>query len=54
MKKGDIVIASLREDEKADYLVSENRHFLKDTKFDKFNVIELDKFLAAFGKHSEV
>ena len=47
LKKGDIVIASFCEKEKADYLVSENRHFLKRAKFDRFRVVKLDEFLAA-------
>lgn len=53
LKKGDIVVASFCENEKADCLVSENRHFLKDAKFDRFRVVKLSEFLAAFGKHSE-
>ena len=47
LKKGDIVIASFYENEKADYLVTENRHFLKEAKFDRFKVVELSEFLAA-------
>ena len=50
LRKGDVVVASFCESEKADYLVSENRHFLKAIKFDKFRVVKLDKFLAGTGR----
>ena len=49
LKKGDIVIASFCESEKVDYLVSENRHFLEEIKFDKFRVVKLGDFLAGAG-----
>ena len=49
LKKGDIVIESFCENEKAGYLVSENRHFLKEIKFDKFRVVKLGDFLAGAG-----
>ena len=45
LKKGDIVIASFCEVIKADYLISENRHFLKSRIFDKFEVLNLKEFL---------
>lgn len=54
LKKGDIIIAAFCESVNASFLVSENRHFLKDTKFDKFKVVKLREFLTALGKHSEV
>ena len=50
LKKGGIVIASFCENEKAAYLVTENRHFLKEIKFDKFRVVKLDEFLAGTGR----
>ncbi len=43
-KKGDIVIAAFCESIKADYLVTENRHFLKSTKFE-FEVLNLKELL---------
>ena len=49
LKKGDIVVASFCESEKADCLVSENRHFLKEIKFDKFRVVKLGEFLVGAG-----
>lgn len=45
LKKGDIVIAAFCDDINADYIVTENRHFLKDVKFDKFKVITLADFV---------
>ncbi len=45
LKKGDIVIAAFCENIKADYLISENRHFLRERVFDKFNVVNLKGFL---------
>lgn len=44
LKKGDIVIASFCEAIGADYLITENRHFLKSKEF-KFKVLSLKKFL---------
>ena len=49
LKKGDIVVASFCESEKAGFLISENRHFLKEIKFDKFRVVKLGEFLAGAG-----
>ena len=45
LKKGDIAIASFCEVIKADYLITENRHFLKSRKFDMFKVLSLRAFL---------
>ena len=47
LKKGDIIIAAFCESVNASFLISENRHFLKDTKFEKFKVVKLSEFLAA-------
>ncbi len=44
-KKGDVTVAALCETTKAEYLVSENRHFLKELKSDKFKVINLKDFI---------
>lgn len=44
LKKGDIVIAAFCEFIEADYLITENRHFLKSKKFDKFKVLSLKDF----------
>lgn len=45
LKKGDITIAAFCENINADYLITENRHFLKSKKFDKFKVLSLKGFL---------
>ena len=45
LKKGDIVIAAFCETINTDYLVTENRHFLKSKKFDNFEVLSLKEFL---------
>ena len=45
LKKGDIAIAAFCESVKADYLITENRHFFKSKKFDKFKVLGLKEFL---------
>ena len=45
LKKGDIVIAAFCEYVEAEYLISENRHFLKSTKFAKFKVLNIKDFL---------
>ena len=45
LKKGDIAIAAFCENINADYLITENRHFLKSKKFDKFKVLSLRAFL---------
>lgn len=45
LKKGDIMIAAFCESIGADYLVSENRHFLKERKFAEFRAASLKDFL---------
>ncbi len=45
LKKGDIVIASFCELKGINYLISENRHFLKNIKFEDFKVINLKRFI---------
>ena len=45
LKKGDIAIAAFCEVIDADYLITENRHFLKSKKFKKFKVLSLREFL---------
>lgn len=47
LKKGDIAVAAFCETIGADYLITENRHFLKSKKFDGFKVLSLKGF---FGK----
>jgi len=50
LKKGDFIIAAFCEFVNADYLISENRHFLKNLKFDKFKVVTLNEFLNIIEK----
>lgn len=45
LKKGDIAIAAFCEHISANHLITENRHFLKGKKFDKFEVLSLRRFL---------
>ena len=45
LKKGDIAIAAFCEAINANYLITENRHFLKSEKFDECKVLSLKKFL---------
>ena len=45
LTKGDIEIAAFCENIKADYLVTENRHFLKAFKINKFRIASLKEFL---------
>ena len=45
LKKGDIAIAAFCENVKADYLITENRHFVKSKKFDKFKVLSFKDFI---------
>ena len=45
LKKGDIAIAAFCESVSAEYLLSENRHFLKNTKLNTFRVMNLHDFL---------
>lgn len=46
LKKGDIAVAAFCENIEASYLITENRHFLKSIKFDKFEVLSLRYFLS--------
>lgn len=45
LKKGDIVISAFCETVNADYLITENRHFLKSKRFHEFEVLSLKWFL---------
>ena len=45
LKKGDITIAAFCESVNAGFLITENRHFLKQINFDKLKVLSLKKFL---------
>ena len=45
LKKGDIEIAAFCEYIKADYLITENRHFLKNIALNKFQILNLNNFL---------
>ncbi len=45
LKKGDITIAAFCEYVKANYLITENRHFLKGTKINQFKVLSMRDFL---------
>ena len=45
LKKGDIEIAAFCEYVEAEYLITENRHFLTSLKFDKFKVVSIKEFL---------
>ncbi len=45
LKKGDIAIAAFCEASNADYLVSENRHFLQSKRFEGFRVLKLQDFV---------
>ena len=49
LKKGDIVIAAFCEFVKANYLITENRHFLKEIKFSMHHVRSMVDFLAEFN-----
>jgi len=44
LKKGDIEIAAFCENMEVDYLITENRHFLKSKKFEKFKILSLKEF----------
>ena len=45
LKKGDVLIAAFCETIGADYLISENRHFLEKKIFDEFEVLSLKEFI---------
>jgi len=49
LKKGDVIIAAFCEYVEADYLITENRHFLKIKNFDRFNILKLKDFLTKIG-----
>jgi len=51
LKKGDIAIAAFCDSVNADYLVSENRHFLKGIKNTKFKIVNVEQFLRKFTKN---
>ena len=45
LKKGDAVIAAFADRENTDFLISENRHFLKELKTRKFKILNAEQFL---------
>lgn len=45
MKKGDFLIAALCEHTNADYLITENRHFLKSKGIENLRILSLKEFL---------
>ena len=45
LKKGDVVIAAFADKENADFLISENRHFLKELKNAKFKILDAEQFI---------
>lgn len=49
-KKGDIVVAAFCESVSAEYLISENRGFLKNIQIDAFKVVTLKDFLNKVSK----
>lgn len=49
-KKGDALIAAFTEWVGADYLITENRHFLKEIKIDKFKAINAENFIVVIGR----
>lgn len=48
LKKGDTPIAAFCEFIKADCLITENRHFLKEAKVKEFKVVAIKDFLSAY------
>ena len=50
LKKGDIAIAAFCEAINAEYLISENRHFLKGIKNTKFKIVTIVQFLKKIVK----
>ena len=44
-RKGDIEIAAFCDSVNVDYLISVNRHFLKEIRFDRFKVVSMNDFL---------
>jgi hypothetical protein len=49
-KKGDIVVAAFCKSVPAEYLISENRHFLRNVKIYAFKVVTLKEFVNNIGK----
>ena len=45
LKKGDVAVAAFCEAIDAEYLISENRHFLKGIKNTKFKIVNAEQFL---------
>ena len=45
LKKGDNVIAAFTELINADFLISENRHFLQELKTKKFKILNAEQFI---------
>ncbi len=50
LKKGDIAIAAFCEAIDAQYLISENRHFLKGIRNTKFKIVSIAQFLKKIAK----
>ena len=50
LKKGDIPIAAYAELIQADFLISENRHFLKELKTKKFKILDAEQFFKEMVK----
>lgn len=50
LKKEDASIAAFVEWQRSDYLISENRHFLKELKTDKFKTLTARDFLREFKR----
>ena len=46
LKKGDVVIAAFCDAIKADYLITENRHFLQSKRIIEFKIISIRDFAA--------
>src|SRR3989338_91425 len=51
LKKGDIAIAAFADRINAQFLLSENRHFLKEVKIRKFKILTAEQF---FSKIAEI
>jgi len=45
LKKGDITIAAFCEHIRAEHLITENRHFLKDIRIEGFQVLSMREFV---------
>lgn len=50
LKKGDIAVAAFCDSISAEYLISENRHFLKGIKNTKFKIVNAQQFLKQTAK----